>query len=352
MNYTQLWLFANHKPESLRQSSLLMLLACGVGNGQLLLQALQSHELESRGVWASKISQLRLLLEQGQPLVSALCMVDGILPVSTISMIRTADSSGALPDVLLDEARRLNQRLQTTRTSFESLMLSTMVVCSVGVIIAAFLFVMIVPKLKYVYEGFGIALPQSTMMLIGVSEIIESTWIVLLLPVSAIIGYGLHWYYSSMKCRLTYGYHRLALYFPRLWVPGLLRQFSVAAASNQPFDVALHHCMADLPPGRASRAIGDLRHRVMGGDDVIDAMAELKLINRREKAFLRSSMRTRHIDWGLRHLAVTQERNLRRLQCRLIALMFPAVTMIAGGFVLFVALAFLSPMIKILLEFQ
>ena len=94
MNYVQMWLFVTNQSEPLRQSSLLMLLAGGVGHGDSLLHGLKAHEAESKGTWGSKVGQLRLLMEQGHSLSSALSVVRDLLPDQTISAIRIAEGTG------------------------------------------------------------------------------------------------------------------------------------------------------------------------------------------------------------------------------------------------------------------
>ncbi len=75
MTFIQMWLFMTNRSEPLRQASLLMLLAGGVGHGDTLLQSLRAHEQESKSIWANKVGQLRMLLEQGHSLSGALSIV-------------------------------------------------------------------------------------------------------------------------------------------------------------------------------------------------------------------------------------------------------------------------------------
>ena len=75
MTFIQMWLFMTNRSEPLRQASLLMLLAGGVGHGDTLLQSLRAHEQESKSIWAGKIGQLRMLLEQGHSLSGALSII-------------------------------------------------------------------------------------------------------------------------------------------------------------------------------------------------------------------------------------------------------------------------------------
>mgnify|MGYP000069202935 CR=1 FL=1 len=353
MNYVQMWLFVTNQSEPLRQSSLLMLLAGGVGHGDSLLHGLKAHEAESKGTWGSKVGQLRLLMEQGHSLSSALSMIRDILPDQTISAIRIAEGTGALPDVLMDEARRISKSMQGSRSSgisIESLVLWTFMICTIMSSIVSFLMIFIVPKFKEIFIGFGVEVPALTILLIQISDGLMSYLFLLWMPFTAIVGFGGWWMYSSMRRRMTHGYHRFMEHWPRYWLPGLLRQLSLSAASGSPLGTALDCAMMDMPPGRAARTVSGLRHRVNAGQDTIEALTAVGLVKPREAAFLRSSLQTRHLDWGLRHLADSIERKRGRFLRRIPELLGPVIIVMMGIVVLFVMLGFFMPLIKLINE--
>ena len=351
MNYVQMWLFMTHKSEPLRQTSLLMLLAGGIGHGETLLHGLRAHETESSGEWASKVGQLRLLMEQGHSLAASLAMVRDLLPDPTVSAIRTAESTGTLADVLIDEARRISQSVQSNNVggvNLESLLLLAAAVGTVMISLVSFLMIFIIPKFKEIFIGFGVELPPYTIQLINVSDWVLSYGILLLLPGTGLVIFGFWWIYSSSTRKLTHGYHRLMENWPRYWLPGLLRQLSLSAATDQPLGAALDSMMMDMPPGQASRKISELRYRVAAGEDTVNAMRSVGLLKLKEVMFLRSSLKTKHLDWGLRHLADALDHRRRRWMRRIPTLLAPTIIIAVGLMVLFVCVAMFMPLIKLL----
>ena len=145
-----------------------------------------------------------------------------------------------------------------------------------------------------------------------------------------------------------HGYPRLAEAWPRYWLPGMLRTLSLSAASGQPLGRALDFVMQDLPPGRAATKVSQLRHRVHNGDDPIETMKQIGLLRTSEAAFLKSSLKTHHLDWGLRHLADTVERRRRNFFRRISQVIGPGIVLAVGGVVMFLAIAFFEPLIKLL----
>lgn len=353
MNHVQMWLFMTHQSEPLRQTSLLMLLAGGIGHGETLLHSLRAHEAESSGDWANKVGQLRLLMEQGHSLAASMTMVRDLLPDQTVSAIRTAESTGTLADVLVDEAKRISQSVQSASGGPVTLETLLLMIFSIGTVIfcvVSFLMMFIVPKFKAIFIGFGVELPGITIALIRISDSILSGWYLFILPITGCAFFGLWWTYSTSRSKLIHGYHRLMEHWPRYWVPGVLRQLSLSAATGQPLGAALDSIMIDMPPGRAAEQISSLRHRVMNGEDTIEALRATRLLRAREAAFLHSALRTRHLDWGLRHLAIAIEARRARIWGRIPTILAPVVMLTIGLFVMFVCVAFFAPLVKLLNE--
>ena len=351
MNHIQMWLFMTHQSEPLRQTSLLMLLAGGIGHGETLLHSLRAHEAESSGEWGSKIGQLRLLMEQGHSLAASLTMVRDLLPDQTISAIRTAESTGTLADVLVDEAKRISQSVQTASggaVTMETLLLMTFSIGTVMFSVVSFLMLFIIPKFKEIFIGFGVGFPPITMALIYLTDVVLSYWYIFLLPMTSCVFIGLWWTYTSSRSKLIHGYHRLMEHWPRYWVPGLLRQLSLSAATGQPLSAALDAAMIDMPPGRASERVSGLRHRVMNGEGTIEALRATRLLRAREAAFLHSALKTRHLDWGLRHLAEAIEARRMRFWRRVPTILAPMMILVLGLTVMFVCVAFFAPLVKLL----
>ncbi len=351
MNYIQMWLFMTNQSEPLRQTSLLMLLAGGIGHGETLLHGLRAHEAESSGSWKGKVGQLRLLMEQGHSLSASLAMVRELLPDQTISAIRTAESTGTLADVLIDEANRISRSAQASGRSgisIESMLLMTMALGSVMFSVVSFIMIFIIPKFKEIFIGFGVELPGPTISLIHVADWALSYWFLFLVPGTGTLIFGLWWFYSTSSQKYKHGYYRLMEHWPRYWVPGLLRQLSLSAATDQPLSRALDFSMMDMPPGRAAERVSKLRHRISGGEDTVSAMKAVGLIRSREAAFLQASLKTRHLDWGLRHLADAIDRKRQRWIQQIPTVVAPLITVFVGIIVLFVCVAFFLPLVKLL----
>lgn len=351
MSYVQRWLFLTHKAEPLRQTSLLMLLAGSLGHGDSLLQGLRAYESENDGEWAGKIALLRTLLETGHPLSTAVTMVGELLPEQTVTAIRIGEKTGCLPAVLLDEAKRVSEDIpqdQGTGISFESLLLWGAMLGSVLVSLVSFLMIFIVPKMKEIFLGFGTELPGPMVLLISISDLLSRHAYVYALPAVALCVYGSRLLYKGSRKRLICGYYSFEQFFPRLWVPGLLRMMSLSVATEQPISIALDATMQDMPEGRAAEKFSALRHRIHQGEDPVVALGQTNLLSQREMLFLHSALRSHHLDWALRHLASEMDRRRNRWRRLIPEMIGPVAVVAVGVIVLFICIAFFTPMIQLL----
>ena len=344
-------LFALNRPEPIRQASLLMVLASGVGHGDALIEGLRSHSEECGSPWCDRVTSLRMLLEQGLPLSTALRNNPGLLPETVVSAIRVGEQTGSLREVLADEAQRLSLEsgnVQTVGISAGNAMLWIAVVGSVMSSVVMFLMIFIIPKFKKIFEDFDTELPAITYRLISLSDFMMGFGSLLFMPLLALFaGIGFLKIYSSY-IQITRGSPPGAEHWPRFWIPEVLRLLSVTAATHRPLQETLHSVISDLRPGRAATALSGVRYRVESGQDCVTALRNERLINDREEAFLQATVRTGHLDWGFRHLGRSMELRRLRWMKRIVSLLEPAIILLAGVFVMFVVVAMFLPLIKLL----
>ncbi|MEO1984367.1 MAG: type II secretion system F family protein, partial [Fuerstiella sp.] len=223
-------LFLLNRPEPIRQSSLLMVLATGLGDSNSLLSGLKSLAMESASPWSDKITQLRLLIEQGQTLSEALSTATGLVPDATLLAIRVGEQTGTLRQVLANEARQLmNQSAAASpaQPMFSTTMAWMLVVGMIALSLVSFIMIFIVPKYKKIFSDFGTDLPALTEMLIGVSDWGAGYWPVTVLPMmSCLLAASAYLVWAQLQ-RLTSGRIVFSEHVPRFWTPIILRLLSI-----------------------------------------------------------------------------------------------------------------------------
>ncbi len=348
--YLQALLFLMNRSEPIRQSSLLMVLATGMGEASTLLSGLKALAAESGAPWCNRVQHLAALLEQGQTLSEALSTANGLLPEPTLIAIRVGEQTGTLRQVLADEAQRL-MRQPASNPARATLPSTILWVVAIGVItksIVLYIMMYIIPKFKKIFEDFGTELPTMTNSLIGISDWVMGYWYLGLLPLLTMAVVTLFYFFRGWFQHTSNGRVLLAEHFPRYWTPLILRLLSVTVAAGESIGNGLHAMLTEIRPGRTANALSAVRMQVNGGTDCLEALRQKGFLKDREVTFLQSARRTRHLDWGMIHLSRTVLRRREIWAQRLASLIQPLIILAVGLVVGFICIALFLPLIKLL----
>lgn len=348
--YLQALLFLLNRPEPIRQSSLLMVLASGMGDSAALLSSLEALAAESSPPWNSRVNHLKLLLEQGQSLSEALASAKGLLPDQTLIAVRIGEDTGSLRQVLTDEAHRLMNQASSqspVRATIPAVLVWVLAIGSVAMFLVGFLMMFIIPKMKKIFEDFSTDLPAMTEALIGYSDWFVRYWYLLALPFVTIVGYGGWFLIQTLISRLSTGHIPGLQFFPRYWTPLILRMLSITVAAEKSLETGMHSILKELRPGRAQRKLSAARLRTNAGYNCWESLQISGFLNVREVAFLESAKRTDHLDWALIHLSRTLERHRDQWTQRLLNVLHPVIILSVGFVVAFVVIAMFLPLIRL-----
>lgn len=350
MSFMRQWLYTCNRPEPLRQATLLLMLSGAVGRGECVVSVLRAHQRATRGSWSDSIAQLATLIESGHSPGTALMLVEELLPRPVIAALAGAEGIGASSQVMRDEADRLIQQMTERGPGQSILLIST--AASAGVLMAmlAFQSVFVLPKFKAIFGDFGVRLPSVTLRLLSFGDWLDRFWYYLVLPGVCFAGWAVWFCWKNAQHQMINGSPLFAGNRPRYWVPALLRIFSNAVASGTPFTAGMNALIQQLPAGAAATRMFELRTCLENGESVPDALAKTHLLGKRNSAFLRASAASGHLDWGLRQLADhLEQRRMRRAE-RLRSLLIFGFHACISLLVLWFALAFFLPMVKLLTD--
>ena len=347
----QALLFLLNRPEPIRQSSLLMVLATGLGDSTSLLSGLKALAMESSSPWSDKINQLRYLIEQGQTLSEALTSATGLVPEATLLAIRVGEQTGTLRQVLAEEARQLmNQSASCSpaQPMFSTTLAWLLTVGMIALSLVSFIMIFIVPKYKKIFADFGVELPPLTVTLIGASDFGMKYGLLTVLPMmSCMLAASAYLVWAQLQ-RLSSGRIVFSEHVPRFWTPIMLRLLSITVAAGESLNDAVHAMHTQLRPGKAGARLSAVRQEINAGNDCWISLQNNGFLRRRDVAFLESAAKTHHLDWGLIHLARTIDRRRDRWAQRLITFIQPLVVLLMGLVVAFVCVALFLPLIKLL----
>jgi type IV pilus assembly protein PilC len=165
-------------------------LATMIDAGIAIVQALQAlAEQTPNKIMRDLIRDICARVESGESFSEALARHPKAFNRLYVSMVSAGEKGGLLAEILarlatyLENAERLRKKVKT------ALMYPT-VVTIVAIVITIFLLVRVIPTFKEVYSGFGAKLPAPTEFLIGISEIVKSDLVYLVvLAVAGVWGW-------------------------------------------------------------------------------------------------------------------------------------------------------------------
>lgn len=294
---------------------------------------------------AEALGDVRARVRSGAHLADALAQHAAIFPRVAVGMTRAGERGGHLPDALTQLADQL-EREHALQGRLTSAMLYPAVMLAVGAVSIVILLVGVLPRLVGVLQDAGATLPRSTALLIGLGSALARGWPVVLVAAGGGVM-ALRSYLAEES-----GQRALHALLLRLPVVGGLRQGLASARLGRSL-------AALLRGGLPMLAALDI-----AADGVVDRVAMEELRRAREDvraggrlaAALRRGTAFRFVflqmvevgeDGGqltqmLERGALAMERELERGIDHLVRLAEPAMIVVLGGLVGFIALALLQ----------
>ena len=161
-----------------------------INSGLSLLRALAilSEQTENQAL-ADIVGEVRLDVERGTALSTALARHPKAFNRLYISMVRSGEVGGSLDTVLMRLADTIENQVELRR-KVKSAMTYPVVVFSLVIVIAAAMLLFIVPQFAGIYKELGGTLPLPTRILIALSDFVKS-WILGIIVVSGIAAWFL-----------------------------------------------------------------------------------------------------------------------------------------------------------------
>jgi len=200
-------------------------LATALEAGLPLMQSLRTVRQQTTGKAQSDVlDRLIERVEAGQPLHQAMQECGPPFDEMVVGMVRAADASGRMPEVLHQLADLLERTVELRRELVGATIYPMIVASLIGASIVV-LVTFILPKLMEPLQASGsnITLPWPTRVLLGFADFIQTWWPAIILGVA---GGIMLWRWWIAKPENRYQVHRLLLRLPLVGL--LLRDVAVA----------------------------------------------------------------------------------------------------------------------------
>lgn len=103
------------------------------------------------------------------------------------SLIASGEESGSL-ETMLDRVATYKEKTEALKSKLKKAMKYPIAVVTVAVIVTGILLVKVVPQFQEIFTSFGAQLPAFTLFVIGLSEIVQAYWFIVLAVIFALVA--------------------------------------------------------------------------------------------------------------------------------------------------------------------
>ncbi len=323
-----------------------------IGAGVGLVQALHTLSLQSpHPTLRYAARQVRARIEGGAGLAEAMAEFPEAFPPMVVRMVAAAELSGALEETLRRVARYLDATFELQQ-KIRSAMVYPIFAIVVVVLSVAALLVIVVPVFERLYAGAGAELPALTLALMSISDALRRNGVWILLGAAALV-----WLFRRVHADPRGGYliDRFVLGVPifgplahKTGLARFARTLATLYASGVNLLASLE-AARDLAGNRYVAAlIDEVQARISKGESLSQALAHdpdvfVPMFTRMVSIGEESGELDRMLDQVGHHL----EREVDHTTRRLAAMIEPAMTVVLGAIVMFVALALYLPLFEL-----
>lgn len=244
-----------------------------IGSGVAMIRTLTiiSEQCENRKL-KEVLADVKSQVEQGSALSDAFAKHPDVFDRLWVAMVRAGETGGILDEVMKKVAEFAEQR-QKLNDKVKSAMAYPSVALAVAVIVFWVMLTFIIPVFKEMFTGMGGELPAFTQMLIDLSGLMRSVWMVLFVAVIAGAVWAVKQYYKTEPGRMVIDQMMLKLpvlgeVIQKVCVARFTRTFGVLVRSGVPMLTALDVVKETAGNAPLQKAVENVQKEVREGGNI------------------------------------------------------------------------------------
>jgi type II secretory pathway component PulF len=322
----------------------LRLLAVALEENLDLIPLLEAWAADERGLQQHRLYRLVELLKGGRPIQEALEEIPGLVGEEGLLALRFDSQPGMRTAAVRQELNDASVAGPPPKGRRAFAYFCVLIV--LGLPVVAFLQVAILPPLKRIFSEFDVQPTEAMRWWDGFASVAGKFWWLILL--FALV---------SLFVALFSRGRRIHAAFSRLWLgweqpplsADVLQKVSLALQAGRPLTSALSTLARYYFDPATRHRLLFVRNEVEQGVDPWRSLADVHFLTSEEVQLLASAEKVGNQPSVLRFIAHTiKQRNKDRLS-RWAEAVLPVLVLIAGGFVLFLALAYFGPLVQLIL---
>ncbi len=311
---------------------------------QLIIPQTEDHSFQSI------LSDIRGRLLEGESLANSMEKHPEAFPAMYISMVRSGENGGNL-GMIMKRLADYYERQDRLRSQIRSAMIYPAFMTVFGFAVVVFMVTNIVPKITRIFESRDAALPLPTRLLIGLSELLSGNLLVLAVVVLLMILSGTIFLRSPSGRRFRDWTELKLPMFNRIWIKILVARYCQTLGTllksgvdlKTSLEISKHVVVNRRFISALDKMIIDVNNK---GVPLSAAMGKLEYFPEYVRHVVAIGEEAARVDELLEKVADRMQEEIQSLVEALTALLQPALILLMGGIVGFIALAVLLPMLS------
>ncbi|MFO0794397.1 MAG: type II secretion system F family protein [Candidatus Brocadiaceae bacterium] len=267
-----------------------------------------------------------------------------------INMIRAGEEGGVLAQVL-KRLGAFQEKLQKTRGEIISAMIYPLLLSATGIISVGALVIYVIPKFAQIFEGVGISLPFSTMMILGLSHFsIRYGWVFVIAVIVGMFLYKRAMKDNKTSIKLDQKKLKLPFIGNLIWkvqISRFARTLGTLLENGVPLlksmdivkDVISNRYLADI--------LGSVKQNVKDGAGLTMSLATRGFLPEIAVHLLKVGEETGRLDHMLLKVADSFDADVEQRMKRLITMVEPMLILLMGGVIGIVVVSMLTAIMSV-----
>jgi general secretion pathway protein F len=312
------------------------------------LLAVSEHTEKAR--LTSIVLGVRAKVLQGHSLASGLDDFPHAFPPVYRATVMAGEQAGQL-DSVLERLADYTESRHGLRQKVVQAMVYPILLTAIALIIIIVMLIAVVPKVVGVFETTGQELPVMTQVLIGISNVVQNWWFLLIGIVAAAVFIGARLLRHEHIRKRVHGWLLRAPIFGRvtrgLNTARFTRTLSILTASGVPALEALRISASVITNLPMRAAVEEAAVRVREGGAIGRSLSQSKLFPAMSIHLISSGEASGELDSMLERAANHQESEMDSLLATMLSVLEPLLIVIMGLVVLAIVMAILLPIFQI-----
>ncbi len=267
-----------------------------------------------------------------------------------INMIRAGEEGGVLPQVL-KRLGAFQERLQKVRNEIISAMIYPLLLSGTGLVCVGALIIYVIPKFSQIFEGMGISLPFSTMVLMGMSQYsIRYGWVFIIFTMVALFFYKRAMKDKKTSIKVDQKKLKLPLMGNLLWkmqIARFARTLGTLLENGVPLlksmdivkDVLSNQYLADI--------LGSVKVNVKEGAGLTVSLAKRGFLPEIAVHLLKVGEETGNLDKMLLKVADNFDADVEQRMKRLVTMIEPVLILLMGAVIGVIVISMLTAILSV-----